>query len=94
MAASELVVVYDAPQEVLAILYRSMLVEAGIAVVEQLWESDALEGVQLRALHSQLLVSAADAVRARALVEAFTAEASSGELALDALTAERAADVE
>jgi hypothetical protein len=81
MADEELVPVYDAPTEVDALLNRTLLQEAGIDVVERILESDWFEGVQQKALHSQLLVRAEDADRARELLTAFAEEAQSGELA-------------
>ena len=78
-----LVPVYDAETEVEAVLYRTMLEEAGIDVVERPYETVWLESVKQRALHSQLLVRAEDAERARALVAAFEEEAARGELNLE-----------
>lgn len=75
-----LVAVYDAATEVESVLYRTMLEEAGIDVVERQLEAYWLESVKQRALHSQLLVRLADAERARELVEAFRAKAEAGEL--------------
>lgn len=83
MANTDLVVVYDAEEEVHAVLYRSLLEEAGIDVVERPLEAEWLEGVRLRALHSQLLVRAEDAERARALVDAFQQDAEDGDLSTE-----------
>ncbi len=77
-----LVVVFDAETEIQAVLYRTMLEEAGIDVVERPWEAYWLEAVRQHDLHSQLLVREADARRARELVEAFRAEANAGKLSL------------
>ncbi|HOF86745.1 MAG TPA: DUF2007 domain-containing protein [Armatimonadota bacterium] len=82
MGTDELVPVFDAPDEIQALLYQTMLEEAGIGVVERTFEPEWLEGVMQRGLHSQLLVRAADAETARALVESFSADADAG--ALDA----------
>lgn len=80
MEDDELVTVFDADDEVEALLYRSMLEEAGIAVIERPMEEPWLEGVMQRALHSQLLVREEDAERAFALVDAFRREADEGVL--------------
>lgn len=84
MGTDELVPVFDAPDEIQALLYKTMLEEAGIGVVERTYEPEWLEGVMQRGLHSQLLVQAADAETARTLVASFTAEADAGELDADA----------
>lgn len=74
-----LVPVFNAANDAEALLYRTMLEEAGIDVEERPMESTWLAGVQLFALHSQLLVRASDAGRAHELVEAFRAGAASSE---------------
>ncbi|OPZ85517.1 MAG: hypothetical protein BWY76_01381 [bacterium ADurb.Bin429] len=84
MGTDELVPVFDAPDEIQALLYKTMLEEAGIGVVERALEPEWLEGVMQRGLHSQLLVQTADAETARTLVESFTAEANAGELDAEA----------
>ena len=84
MERDDLVPVFDATDEVQALLYKSMLEEAGIGVVERTYEPEWLEGVMQRGLHSQLLVQAGDADTARALVESFSAEATAGELDAEA----------
>ena len=76
----ELVVVFDAESDVQALLYRTMLEEAGIDVVERQLEVPWFEGVRWRALHSQLLVRAEDAERASTLVREFTEAAEQGNL--------------
>jgi hypothetical protein len=83
MAEDRLVAVYDAYTEVEAVLYRSMLEEAGIDVVELPLEVEWFEGVRQRNLHSRLLVSAEDAERARELIVAFHEEAQTGELSTE-----------
>lgn len=83
MTNSDLVAVYNATDEVQALLYREMLQEAEIDVVERPLEADWLEGVRLDGLHSQLLVKSEDAERARALIAAFAAEAEQGELSAE-----------
>lgn len=80
MDNSKLVVVFDAEDEISALLYRTMLEEAGIDVIERPLEVIWFEGVRQRALHSQLLVRETDAAQARTLVEAFRADAEAGEL--------------
>ncbi|MHB0937331.1 MAG: putative signal transducing protein [Armatimonadota bacterium] len=83
MKDDNLVAVFNATDEVQALLYRSMLEEAGIDVVESLLEAQWLESVKLQGLHSQLLVRQADEARARELIAAFREEAERGELAVD-----------
>lgn len=83
MMEDQLVVVYDAYTAVEALLYREMLEEAGIDVVERPLEAEWFEGVRQRNLHSQLLVSAEDEARARELIEAFHEEAQTGELSAE-----------
>jgi hypothetical protein len=63
-----------------ALLFRTMLEEAGIDVEERLMESTWLAGVSFFSLHSQLLVRAADAARAHALVAAFRARDESEQM--------------
>jgi hypothetical protein len=84
MRADDLVPVYDAGDEIQALLYRTMLEEAGIDVFERPYEAEWLEGVQQRGLHSELQVRAEDAETARALVASFTQEAETGELEAEA----------
>ncbi len=79
MSESE-VPVFDAMDAVEALLYRSLLEEAGIDVEEKLFEPDWFEGVRQDYLHSQLLVHAADVAQARELIAAFHEEAQRGEL--------------
>ncbi len=88
MDENALVAVFDAADAVEALLYRSLLEEAGIDVEERVFEPDWFEGVRQDDLHSQLLVRAADAERARALVKAFHDEAQQGELLTDDATDE------
>jgi len=83
MSESALVAVFNAPDEIQALLYRTVLEEAGIDVVERTYEITLFESVRQNALHSELLVRAEDADRARALLAAFYQEAATGELALD-----------
>ena len=83
MSDDELVIVYNAEDEIGALLYRTMLEEAGIDVIERPMEEPWLEGIMQQGLHSQLLVRERDAERAQSLVEAFTREADSGELSAD-----------
>ena len=78
MADEEPVVVYEAEDEVQAILHRELLEEAGISVFEDPLEQDEFLGVKL--MYSQLLVPKEDAGRARELIDAFDAEANAGEL--------------
>ena len=84
MGNDDLVVVFDAVNEVQTILYRSLLEEAGIDVIERPLEIDELAGVKQRDLHSQLLVRQADAAQARELIAAYTEEAELGTLEQDA----------
>lgn len=88
MEDEDLVPVYDADDEVEALLYRSMLEEAGISVIERPLEEPWLEGVMQRSLHSQLLVRDEDAERAFALVDAFRHEADDGVLSQEIPTEE------
>lgn len=81
----ELQPVFDAADEVEAVLYRSLLEEAGIDVVERPFEAEWFEGVRQQGLHSELLVRKEDAQRATELVAAFHQEAEEGELADDLL---------
>lgn len=83
MTESELIPVYDASDATEALMFRNMLEEAGIPVVEREMESDWLEGVKLDDLHSQLMVRAEDAEQASALVAAFQSEADTGELSAE-----------
>ena len=83
MSEGKLVVVFSAANEVQALLYRSVLEEAGIDVMERQYETFILESVKQRALHSELLVREEDADKARELVDAFHQEAERGELAVD-----------
>lgn len=83
MSDDELVAVCNAETEVESFLYRSMLEEAGIDVIERPMEESWLEGVKQQALHSQLLVREKDAERAGTLVKAFRREAESGELSAE-----------
>jgi len=83
MDEKELVAVFDATDAVDALLYRSLLEEAGIDVEERFFEPDWFEGVRQDNLHSQLLVRASDAERAREFVTSFHDEAESGELLND-----------
>ncbi|MHB9026900.1 MAG: putative signal transducing protein [Armatimonadota bacterium] len=82
---SKLQVVFDAPDEVQAVLYRSLLEEAGIDVVERPLETDWFEGVRQQGLHSQLLVREEDAPRAAELVAAFRQEAEEGDFTAESL---------
>lgn len=84
MDDDKLVVAYDAETEAEAFLYRTMLEEAKIDVIERPMEDSWFEGVKQQGLHSQLLVREQDAERALNLVEAFSREAESGELSEDA----------
>ena len=83
MRDEALAVVFDATDEVQALLYRTMLEEAGIDVLERPLETLMFESVRQRALHSQLLVRREDAARARGLIDAFREEAERGELTVD-----------
>ena len=83
MERENLVAVFDAADEVGALLFRTVLEEAGIDVVERPYETLWLESVKQRALHSQLLVRRSDEARARQLIEAFRAEAERGELIVE-----------
>jgi hypothetical protein len=83
MDENELTVVFNAADEVEALLYRNMLEEAGIQVMERLMETEWLEGVKQSGLHSQLLVREHDVALATHLVEAFQHEADDGELAAE-----------
>jgi len=80
MDEKRLVMVFEAGDEIEALLHKQLLEEAGIDVVEQPLEPEWLEGVQQRGLHSQLLVAEEDAAQAGELINAFTREADSGEL--------------
>jgi len=79
----KLIAVFNATDEVQALLYRSMLEEAGIDVVEKPLEAQWFESVKQQGLHSQLLVRPKDEVRARELIAAFREEAARGELAVE-----------
>lgn len=83
MNENELVVVFNAGDEVEALLYRTLLEEAGINVLERPLETAWLETIKQDDLHSQLLVYPADVERARLLIEAFQQEAVQGTLAVD-----------
>ena len=83
MDDNELIAVFNAVDEIQALLYRSMLEEAGIDVIERPWETGLFEGVEQRGLHSQLLVREEDVDKASTLVTAFRHDAEEGELALD-----------
>jgi len=83
MSEEEFTVVFNATDELQALLYRSMLEEAGITVMERPLETDWLEGVKQSGLHSQLLVQEHDLELAAGLVTAFQHEADNGELAAD-----------
>jgi len=76
----ELVAVFDAADEVQALLYRTVLEEAGIDVVERPYETAWFESVKQNALHSRLLVRRHDAARAKSLLDAFQAAAEGGTL--------------
>jgi len=83
MGSEDLVSVFDATDEVQSLLYRTMLEEAGIDVVERQLEIPWLETLKLQGLHSQLLVRRRDEARARELIASFHEEAESGELTVD-----------
>lgn len=83
MEIDDLVPVFNATDESAALLYRTMLDEAGIDVIERPMEAEWLEGVMLRGLHSQLLVQEKDAEQAKMLVESFEQEAADGTLQRD-----------
>jgi hypothetical protein len=83
MTDDELVVVFNAEDEVQALLYRNLLEEAGIPVIERPLEAEWLEGVMHQDLHSQLLVREDDAEEAHRLVEAFRREAEEGILSAE-----------
>jgi len=83
MDANDLVVVFDAADEIQTILYRTLLEEAGFDVLERPMETDEFAGVKQRDLHSQLLVLREHAARARELIAAFTEEAEIGSLELN-----------
>lgn len=80
MHEDELVPVFNATSEVEALLYRTMLEEAGIDVIERPFEADWFESIKLDGLHSQLLVRAEDAEEAGQLAADFTREAETGVL--------------
>lgn len=80
MRDDELVPVLNAETEIEAFLYRTMLEEAGIDVIERPFEEEWFEGVKQQQLHSQLLVRDDDAERAGLLISAFRRQAESGEL--------------
>lgn len=90
MDTNELIAVYDAADEVTALLHRTLLEEAGIDVVERPWETEWFESVRQRGLHSQLLVRVTDAERARQLLAAFDRQADAGQL--EATPPEQATD--
>ena len=83
MTEEELIPVFDAVDALEALLYRSLLEEAGIDVEERPFESDTFESVRQFGLHSQLLVNAHDAAAALELIKAFREEADHGELRAD-----------
>jgi len=83
MRNENLVAVFDAIDEVQALLYRTMLEEAGIDVVERQLEAPWFETVKQQALHSQLQVRQQDEERAHRLIAAFHEEAERGELTVD-----------
>ncbi|MHB9130106.1 MAG: putative signal transducing protein [Armatimonadota bacterium] len=76
------IVVYNAMDEIQALLYRNLLEEAGIDVLERPMEIPWLEGLRLDDIHSQLLVHEEDVERASQLIEAFHQEAEEGTLTL------------
>jgi len=80
MAEERLIDVFEAGDAVEAMLYRTMLEEAGITVIEQPMEIIGYGGIMPEQCYSRLLVSAEDEQRARELIEAFHEEAQSGEL--------------
>ena len=83
MDEAELVVVFEAEDEIQALLNRTMLEEADVQVMERLMEAEWFEGVKQRGLHSQLLVREQDAEMARQLLAALRQDSDSGELADD-----------
>jgi hypothetical protein len=83
MSAEDPVAVFDAADEVQAMMYRMVLEEASIDVMEIPYENYWLESAKLDALHSRLLVRPEDEARARELIEAFRAEVARGELVIE-----------
>ena len=83
MDDQEMVVIFDAEDEIQALLNRTLLEEAGIPVFERLMEAETLEGVKQQGLHSKLLVRLEDVKKALPLIWAFHEESDSGELADD-----------
>lgn len=80
MDDQEMVVVFDAEDEIQALLNRALLEEAGIPVFERMMETDVLEGIKQQGLHSKLLVRLEDVQKALPLIVAFREESESGEL--------------
>jgi hypothetical protein len=83
MRNESLVTVFNAIDEVQALLYRTVLEEAGIDVVERQLETPWFETVKQQALHSQLQVRREDEARALELIAAFHEEAERGKLTVD-----------
>jgi len=83
MDEQELVPVYDAMDEIQAVLHRELLEEAGFDVMEREYESDIFVGVRQNDLHSQLLVHSEDAERASQLIAEYNEEAEDGDLEID-----------
>lgn len=80
MTDQEMVVIFDAEDEIQALLNRTLLEEAGIPVFERMMEAETLEGVKQQGLHSKLLVRIEDVKKALPLIWAFREEGDSGEL--------------
>lgn len=92
MTSDKLVPVFSALNEIQAVLYRSMLEEAGIDVFEEMMEDDVFVGVKLRGMHSRLMVREEDAQRATDLVIAYSQEVDRGELIANDDAGESTAD--
>jgi len=76
-----LVAVYEAPDEIMSIMVRDLLEDAGISVVTQPGRSpDAFDGLDLsmQAFHSRLLVLESHAREARDVIDAYLADIESG----------------
>ncbi|UCH33806.1 MAG: DUF2007 domain-containing protein [Armatimonadota bacterium] len=75
-----LVVVYEAPEEIIGVMARTVLEEAGISVVVQSGLVPWYDGVRFtaRGYHSRLLVFESRADEARRLIAQYLAEMKSG----------------
>lgn len=77
-----LVAVYEAPDEIMSVMVRDMLQDAGIPVAVQTGRVPWLDDVRFSAsgFHSRLLVFESRAEEARRLIEEYLADVESGSL--------------